>query len=145
MNKKKLLLIVQSLLCVILVVMLAVAALGIYRNGRALQTADPLSPIYSREKVAAALKPVLPLLLFGLVLTGAGLVLGIRDERTEKAKGLKIEPLKKEKRPQRSSRMLRAALLILALALIAAGVFNGSARDVFGKAVKICTECVGLG
>ena len=37
------------------------------------------------------------------------------------------------------------ALLVLAVALIAAGVFNGSARDVFGKAVKICTECVGLG
>ena len=32
-----------------------------------------------------------------------------------------------------------------AVALIVAGVFNGSARDVFGKAVKICTECVGLG
>jgi hypothetical protein len=36
-------------------------------------------------------------------------------------------------------------LLIAAIALIAAGVFNGSARDVFGKAVKICTECIGLG
>ena len=145
MNKKKLLLIVQSLLCVILVVMLAVAALGIYRNGRALQTADPLSPIYSREIVADALKPVLPLLVLGLVLTGIGLVLGIRDERAEKAEGLKIAPVKKEKRPQRASRLLRAALLVLAIVLIAAGVFNGSARDVFGKAVKICTECVGLG
>ena len=36
-------------------------------------------------------------------------------------------------------------LLIASIALIAAGVFNGSARDVFGKAVKICTECIGLG
>ena len=41
--------------------------------------------------------------------------------------------------------LLRAALLVLAVVLIVAGVFNGSARDVFGKAVKICTECVGLG
>ena len=41
--------------------------------------------------------------------------------------------------------MLRGALLILALVLIAAGVQNGSAMDVFGKAIKICTECVGLG
>ena len=31
------------------------------------------------------------------------------------------------------------------LLLIAAGMRNGSAKDVFGKAVKICTECVGLG
>ena len=145
MNKKKLLLIVQSLLCVILVVMLAVGALGIYRDGRALQAADPLSTIFSREKAAAALKPVLPLLALGLALTVLGLAQGIRDERAEKAEGLKIEPAKREKRPLFSPRLLRAALLVLALVLIAAGVFNGSARDVFGKAVKICTECVGLG
>ena len=37
------------------------------------------------------------------------------------------------------------ALLILSVVLIAAGVSNGSAKDVFGKAIKICTECVGLG
>ena len=53
---------------------------------------------------------------------------------------------KEKTKPQaRNVRLLRAALLILALVLIIAGVFNGSARDVFGKAVKICTECVGLG
>ena len=37
------------------------------------------------------------------------------------------------------------ATIVLAVALIIAGICNGSARDVFGKAVKICTECVGLG
>lgn len=40
---------------------------------------------------------------------------------------------------------VRMVLLIAAIVLIAAGIFNGSARDVFGKAVKICTECIGLG
>ena len=40
---------------------------------------------------------------------------------------------------------LLAVVLALAVVLIITGVFNGSARDVFGKAVKICTECVGLG
>ena len=38
------------------------------------------------------------------------------------------------------SRFNRKHVMLLVL-----GVFNGSARDVFGKAVKICTECVGLG
>ena len=42
-------------------------------------------------------------------------------------------------------KILRTVLLLVAVALLVLGVFNGSARDVFGKAVKICTECVGLG
>ncbi|MBO6039679.1 MAG: thioredoxin [Oscillospiraceae bacterium] len=41
--------------------------------------------------------------------------------------------------------MVRTVLLIAAIVLIIAGLFNGSARDVFSKAVRICTECVGLG
>ena len=36
-------------------------------------------------------------------------------------------------------------LLIAAVCLLAAGVFNGSAKDVLGKAVNVCTECIGLG
>ena len=63
----------------------------------------------------------------------------------EKAEGVKPEADKQKKKACGGIRILRAALLILALVLIAAGALNGSARDVFGKAVKICTECVGLG
>lgn len=36
-------------------------------------------------------------------------------------------------------------LLALALALILLGVLNGGARSVLAKAVKICSECIGLG
>lgn len=256
MNRKKALLIAQSILCVILAVMLITAALGIYREGLAQKAADPLSWIYTREKASAALRSVLPLLALSLVMTVVGLVMGIRDENAEKpvkdteclrdltvsrtneasaemkaerarqkkllyggwalfalcmipillyitngdhfpdgnlepvflalighvipwiALGLAAlmvsavlqeksmqreieaakEQIKLEKtigvQPEAESsgkqssvnvRTLRAALLILACVLIVAGVFNGSARDVFGKAVKICTECVGLG
>ena len=256
MNKKKILLTAQTVLCVVIAVMLAAAALGIYREGLALKAADPLSWIYSREKAAAALGPVLPLLILGLVLTGAGLILGIRDEnaakpvrdteclreltvsrvaavsaemraertkqkkllwggwavfalcmvpillycangehfpngdlepvflalighvlpwvaigltalmvstvlqeksmrreieaakeqrKLEKNTGVQPESERKTEKARGSVRLLRAALLILAVALILAGVYNGSARDVFGKAVKICTESVGLG
>ncbi len=257
MNRTKIFLIVQSVLCIILVVLLAAAAIGIYRQGLAVKAADPLSPIYTRQKAAAALVPVLPLLAVSLGLTVMGLVLDIRDrngekpvkdtaslrdltvgraaaestamkaERTrqkrllwtgraafalcmvpvllylsnanhfpngdlepmflalaghvipwiamglaalmitsaleeksmlreieaakeqinaEKASGTQPEAKKEGKKaPPRRTRLLRAALLILAAALIIAGAFNGSAKDVFGKAVKICTECVGLG
>ena len=40
---------------------------------------------------------------------------------------------------------LRTALLAVAAVLIAAGILNGSAGDVFDNAVKICAECIGLG
>ena len=256
MNKKRVLLTAQSILCVILVMMLIIAVLGIYREGLGLKAADPLNWIYTREKAAAALRPTLPLIALGFVLTAVGLVLGIRDEKAEKpvndteclrdltvarvdaasaemraerakqkrllysgwamfalcmvpvllyvsngehfpngdlepvflalighvlpwiALGLaalmlstllqeksmqrEIEAAKEQLQLEKNSgvqprterkeaktrvdvRILRVVLLVLAAALIVAGVFNGSARDVFGKAVKICTECVGLG
>lgn len=159
MNKKRVFLIVQSILCVVLTGMLAAAAIGIYRDGLAVQAADSLSGIYTRAKVAESLRPILPLLILGFVLTAIGLVVGIRDENrdrpakdkeclrdlaADRVAAASAERKKDPKSPGRL-RLLRSALLLLALALIVAGVFNGSARDVFGKAVKICTECVGLG
>ncbi len=39
----------------------------------------------------------------------------------------------------------RCVLISLAAALIIAGAMNGGAGDVLGKAIKICTECIGLG
>ncbi|MBQ3356225.1 MAG: hypothetical protein IJG45_03835 [Oscillospiraceae bacterium] len=40
---------------------------------------------------------------------------------------------------------LWAALLGAGVLLIVLGVWNGGARDVLAKAVKICSECIGLG
>ena len=42
-------------------------------------------------------------------------------------------------------RALWAALVTLAAVLTAIGVINGGAADVLTKAVKICSECIGLG
>ena len=256
MDKKKLFLIVQSILCIILTVLLAAAAVSIYREGLALKAENPLNWIYRREKVGECLRPILPLLIVSLVVTAVGLVLGIRDEnaakpvkdteclrdltvrrvattseamkaertrqkkllwggwgvftlsmvpvllymtngdhfpngnlepvflaliahvlpwiaiglaalmistvlqeksmqreieaaqeqiRSEKAGGVKADPGKPGKNPDARIRLLRLTVFAVAVSLIVAGVFNGSARDVFGKAVKICTECVGLG
>ena len=66
--------------------------------------------------------------------------------KAERASGVQPETKKEENKSLAGkNRLLRAVVLALAVVLIIAGVFNGSARDVFGKAVKICTECVGLG
>ncbi len=40
---------------------------------------------------------------------------------------------------------IRAVILVVAIVFIIVGIFNGGADDVLDKAVKICTECIGLG
>ena len=36
-------------------------------------------------------------------------------------------------------------ILIIAVALIIAGILNGGAQDVLAKGATICAECIGLG
>ena len=156
MDKKKMFLAGQSVLCVLIVLLLIVSTIGIYRQGLARKAADPLSAIYTREKAAEVLLPVLPLIFLSLGMTAAGLSLKIKDEKA-------MKPVKNTNLPRGRTRdgctsavmgknpesagmkKLRKAILVLSLFLIVAGAFNGSARDVLGKAIKICTECIGLG
>lgn len=41
--------------------------------------------------------------------------------------------------------VVRCAVLTIAMCFIVLGIFNGGMKDVFDKAVAICTECIGLG
>ena len=159
LDKKKLFLALQSVLCIALTALMIAAVLCLFFKGAALQEEDPLAWIFTREKLAASLRPILPLLLAALALTLTGLVLGIRDEKGEKPVGNGALPRKasrlaagageeercKQKGLPSRTALLRLLLLVLAAAMIAAGLLNGSAGDVLGKAIKICTECVGLG
>ena len=83
-TRNKILLIAQSLLCVALVVMLAVSAVGIYRDGIAEKQENPLAWVYTRDKAAAALKPALPVFLLAVGVTVACAVLNVRDENENK-------------------------------------------------------------
>lgn len=40
---------------------------------------------------------------------------------------------------------VRGAIFVIAVVFIVIGVFNGGMADVLGKAINICTECIGLG
>ncbi len=42
-------------------------------------------------------------------------------------------------------RVVRLAVFSVAVIFIVLGMFNGGMRDVLDKAIKICTECIGLG
>ena len=85
MNRSKLYLIVQTVLCVALAVLLAVSALSIYREGAARRALDPLESIYTPEIAAGRFAPLAPLCFAALGLLIAGLLLGVKDERAEKA------------------------------------------------------------
>ena len=41
--------------------------------------------------------------------------------------------------------LVRAIIFTVAVAFIISGILNGGMSDVLGKAVRICTECIGLG
>ena len=41
--------------------------------------------------------------------------------------------------------LIRIVILAVSVTFIIIGVFNGGMADVLGKAVRICTECIGLG
>ena len=143
MSKRKAFLIVSSVLWVLTVLLLAGAVIGLYREGTALQGADPLAWIFTRERAAERLLPILPLAVLCLGLTVAGLVSGVREEKPGP------KPLEPDysvgSKTVRRVRSLQITFLALASVLIVAGVCNGSAGDMFAKAIRICTECIGLG
>ena len=64
-KRQKVFLIVHSALCALLAVLLAVAAIGIYREGIVVQAENPLAWIYSPEIIAEWFWPIVPVLLLG--------------------------------------------------------------------------------
>ena len=84
MTEKKLYLILQSALCILLVILLAISAVSIYREGRARKAEDPMEWIYTREKTAEKFVSIAPLFFCAIGMTVAGWVLAVKDDRAEK-------------------------------------------------------------
>ncbi len=159
MTKEKKIMILQSALCILIAVVLAVGVIRIFTEGKAWQAAGhPSDWIYTREKVAALLLPVLPLIALSFALTVYGLVKGIKDndagnpvkdaELTNNISALRARaavPSKTSPEAKRRQKILWCALMALAVCFVGMGIVGGSMRDVLVKAIKICTECVGLG
>ena len=152
MKKSRCFLLIQAAVCIALAVWLSAAAVSVCREGSERKAEDPMEKIYTPEIVAEKLAPAAPLFIAGAVLLIAGLILGIKDE--EAGKPVKNAGSKSGSRAEDASRnagqsektgIIQAVVLAAAVALIIAGVFNGSARDVLYKAITICTECVGIG
>ena len=67
------------------------------------------------------------------------------QERLKEEKEAGVRPETMAAPLPKSTGALQIVLIVIAIGFIAAGVFNGSARDVLYKAINICTECIGLG
>lgn len=147
MTWKRIFQFVLAALCAALAVLLISSAVGIWLEGSAVRSAgDVLAPVYTREKAAVTLVPLIPLAGVIAVLTAVGIAAGIRDEHASLPRSL--PPLRfpaKSASPARRGAMVRGIVLAVAAALIAAGILNGSMRDVLIKAIHLCTECVGIG
>ena len=154
MTRKSLFLIVQAVLCTVIAVLLAAGALSLYMDGAAKQAeGDLFFYMFTREQAAAKLLPILPLLFCAFGLTVAGVILRIRDENAEKP--VRDEKLLRDlgsirekavhQQADQKTRILRTAVLVIALILIVIGILNGGLEDVLAKGAAICTECVGLG
>lgn len=106
--------------------------------------------------ITSSMKQAMLVLLPGLVATfGYGIFAHYRCEKSILAE---IELMKQavkdapaqteastEAEPERSTNTLRAAIVLLAVAVLLFGYFTGGTADVLTKAINICTECVGLG
>ena len=57
----------------------------------------------------------------------------------------KPEGMQKKELPSYAIIVARAALIAAAVLMIILGIFNGGMNDVLQKAIRICTECIGLG
>lgn len=84
MTEKKLYLIIQSVLCVLMVILLVASAISIYCEGMALRAEDPMASIYTREKVAEKLRSIFPLFFASIGLPIADLVLAVKDDNADK-------------------------------------------------------------
>ena len=129
--------------CILLAAVLAAGAVRIYMEGSARKAADPLESIYTAEEVTRKLFAAVPLIANSVILLLMCLAVKVKDpdaDRPAKAEG-RMTPKKETK----STKIVQAVVVVVAVLLIIAGICNGSALDVLIKGINICTECVGLG
>ena len=139
MTEKKLYLAVQSVLCILLVILLAVSAVSIYREGKARKAENPMEWIYTREAVGEKFRPIAPLFFCAIGLTAAGWILAVKDENAGKpvkdaelTRDLTLarvaapsEQMKEEQRKQKRAFLVGWLCFLLCMVPIAVYVADG--------------------
>ena len=158
MDKRKILLYINSALYGLWAILTAGSAVSIYLEGTAYQAqGHPEAWIFTREKAMEAFGTFAPVLALAVVMTLICVIKGIRDDSQDKpvADPDLISIYKAERETERDVQaeaakakklqVVKITLLIAAVIFVIAGIRNGSMEDTLIKAINICTECVGLG
>ena len=159
MDRTKVFLTIQTVICVLVVLMLSFGAIGVYKEGKAGKEADPSAHIYTKEEAVSAAACGMMTAFLGLGISVACWIMGIKDENADKpvsfariskdpVTGRVCKPLDENKKkaiPPDKLKIIRLAVLALAVIFIIAGIANGNMYAIMIKAINICTECVGLG
>ena len=161
----KLLRIITSALTVAFFIFLCWACIDIWRDGSLNAVSDSsafASEIFSREAVSLRLRiivPFLPIYILFIFMTGfytqrekndgAKTDRGNRICLAKKQPDLLSNMVRREVRKRSSCsiaiEVLRIFFLGLSVFLLVYGILGGGTTNIFSKAVKICTECIGLG
>ena len=80
MTKSRIFVVIQSILCILIVILLANAAIGIFLEGTAWKAEHPLDWIYTREKIADRVAPIILLILFAFGITVSGILLEVTKD-----------------------------------------------------------------
>ena len=143
---RKVLGIVTAVLAAAAAAALIISAVSIFRAGTLIiaENGALANEIYSPETISARFRVIAPILYAFLAAAAAGII--SRAFYVEKRKFVKPHRIeKKAPANAKAVKIIRIAVLVLAVALIVFGVANGGMHDVLVKAKKICMECVGLG
>lgn len=136
-----------SIYAVVCGLLLNMQCLLLWVRGNAADNRDAesqlLTPVFSRDKIAAMLRISVPVLIGFITAALLGLLWNMLrpSTKTTLRSGGPMFPA-----PRFSTRpIVRFFLLTVAVLLIVLGIANGGMRDVLIKAIMICTECIGLG
>ena len=82
MKRRKVYLVMMALMLALLTVLLSAAALRTWQEGSARKAEKPMESVYTPENAEEQLRRISPLLLAVIGMAAAGMLLGIRDEKS---------------------------------------------------------------
>ncbi|MCR4722262.1 MAG: hypothetical protein K5629_00570 [Eubacteriales bacterium] len=158
MDKKKLLICINAALYVLWALLISVSVVAAYTTGAAYRAqGHPEVWIFTREMATELFRKSSPLLLIAVIMSVICSAKGTQDGNQDKpgadpgalslyrAERETVRDRAAESAEEKKLLKTRYALFALAVLFVVAGILNGSMMEMLIKAIKICTECLGLG